>query len=186
GAAFPGNKIPADRLSPAGLLAMKLYPSPNTTPGPGSCNNWVTAVKTPINWRQENGRVDYTFTNHLRMMVRYTQDSWTNNSPSAVENLWGDDPFPAVDSNWKQPGRSLTAQLNQNIGKTMVNALTFAYSANRITVTRGGLTPDLNSQLNAAIPGIFPDSAKEYGADRGHAIFFGRGSYSDDLSNMAP
>jgi hypothetical protein len=186
GGAFPGNKIPADRLSPAGLLVMKLYPLPNTTPGSGSCNNWVTAVNTPINWRQENGRVDYTFTNHLRMMVRYTQDSWTNPSPSAVENLWGDDPFPAVDSNWKQPGRSLTAQLNQNIGSAAVNTLTFAYSANVITVTRGGLTPSLNDDLNAAIPGIFPDSVKEYGADRGHAIFNGRGSYGDTLQNMAP
>ena len=186
GAAFPGNKIPADRLSPAGLLAMKLYPLPNTTPGSGSCNNWVTAVNTPINWRQENGRVDYTFTNQLRMMVRYTQDSWTNPSPSAVENLWGDDPFPAVDSNWKQPGRSLTAQLNQNLGSAAVNTLTFAYSANVITVTRGGLTPQLNDDLNAAIPGVFPDSVKEYGADRGHAIFNGRGSYGDTLQNMAP
>lgn len=186
GEPFPGNKIPANQLSPAGLLVMKLYPLPNVTPQNGSCNNWVTAVTTPINWRQENARVDYTLNNSSRILVRYTQDTWTNNSPSAVENLWGDDPFPAVDSNWKQPGRSLTAQLNQNIGKNMVNALTFAYSANRITVTRGGLTPDLNSQLNAAIPGIFPDSVKEYGADRGHAIFYGRGSYGDDLSNMAP
>ena len=39
-------------------------------------------------------------------MVRYTQDSWDNKSPSAEETLWGDDPFPAVDSNWTQPGRS--------------------------------------------------------------------------------
>ena len=186
GRGVPGNKIPADRLSPAGLLVMKLYPMPNTTPGAGSCNNWVTAVKTPINWRQENGRVDYTFTNQLRMMVRYTQDSWTNSGPSAVENLWGDDPFPAVDSNWKQPGRSLTAQLNQNLGSAAVNTLTFAYSANVITVTRGGLTPQLNDDLNAAIPGVFPDSVKEYGADRGHAIFNGRGSYGDTLQNMAP
>ena len=68
----------------------------------------------------------------------------------------------------------------------MVNTLTFAYSANVITVTRGGLTPQLNDQINAADPGLFPDSVKEYGADRGHAIFFGRGSYGDDLQNMAP
>ncbi len=186
GAAFAGNRIPQDRLSPAGLLIMNLYPLPNVTPSSGSCNNWVTAVKTPINWRQENGRVDSTLSKNLRLMVRYTQDSWTNPAPSAVENLWGDDPFPAVDSHWDQPGRSLTAQLNQNIGSSAVNTLTFAYSANRITVTRGGLTPDLNAQLNAAIPGVFPDSVKEYGADRGHAIIDGRGSYGDTLSNMAP
>ena len=91
-----------------------------------------------------------------------------------------------MDSNWDQPGRSLTAQLTQNIGSNAVNTLTFAYSANVITVTRGGLTPELNDQINAAIPGIFPDSLKQYGADRGHPIFCGRGSYGDDLQNMAP
>ena len=53
-------------------------------------------------------------------------------------------------------------------------------------MTRGGTDPGLNDQLNAAIPGIFPDSLKEYGANRGHAIFFGRESYGDDLQNMAP
>ena len=89
GEAFPGNTIPANQLSPAGLLVMKLYPLPNVTPQNGSCNNWVTAVTTPINWRQENARVDYTFSNTARMLVRYTQDSWTNDSPSAEENAVG-------------------------------------------------------------------------------------------------
>jgi hypothetical protein len=186
GAAFPGNKIPSSRLSPAGLLVLQLYPLPNTAPSAGSCNNWVTSLNTPINWRQDHVRVDYAITNETRLMVRYTQDSWDNKSPSAQETLWGDDPFPAVDSNWTQPGRSLTAQLTQNVGSAAVNALTFSYSANVITVTRGGLTPDLNNQLNAAIPGMFPDSGKEYGADRGHPIFFGREGYGDDLQNMAP
>jgi Carboxypeptidase regulatory-like domain len=186
GAAFPGNKIPQSRLSPAGLLVLQLYPLPNTTPSEGSCNNWVTSLNTPINWRQDHGRIDYTISNTARVMVRYTEDSWTNKSPSAQETLWGDDPFPAVDSNWDQPGRSLTAQLSQNIGSAAVNTLTFSYSANVITVTRGGLSPQLNDQINAAIPGVFPDSVKEYGANRGHPIFFGRGNYGDDLQNMAP
>jgi hypothetical protein len=186
GQAFAGNRIPSNRLSPAGLLVLQLYPLPNTTPSGGSCNNWVTSLNTPINWRQDHVRVDYAITNETRLMVRYTQDSWDNKSPSAQETLWGDDPFPAVDSNWTQPGRSLTAQLTQNVGAAAVNALTFSYSANVITVTRGGLTPELNSQLNAAIPGVFPDSIKEYGADRGHPIFFGREGYGEDLQNMAP
>jgi hypothetical protein len=134
GQAFPGNRIPQNRLSPAGLLVMQLYPLPNTTPGGGSCNNWVTALNTPINWRQENARLDWSLTQKTHVMLRYTQDSWNNKFPSAEETLWGDDPFPAVDSNWDQPGRSLTAQLTQNIGAKGVNSLTFAYSANVITV----------------------------------------------------
>jgi len=181
---FPGNKIPQNRLSPAGLLVMQLYPLPNVTPASGSCNNWVTAITTPINWRQENIRLDWSLSTRSHLMVRYTQDSWTNNAPNAL--LWGDDQFPSVDSNWDQPGRSLTAQYTQNIGSKAVNTLTFTYSANRITVTRGGTDPQLNDQLNAAIPGIFPDSIKEYGAQRGHPVFYGRGSYGETLQEMAP
>ena len=84
-------------------------------------------MPTPVDWRQENVRLDWTATNSTRLMVRWTHDSW-----KADRNQWGDDPFPAVRSVWNQPGRSLVAQLNQNIGSTMVNSLTFSYSANSI------------------------------------------------------
>src|SRR5438309_3986974 len=59
GNAFPGNRIPQNRLSPGGLLALQLYPLPNAPPGPGTCNNWVAALNTPINWRQEDSRQDW-------------------------------------------------------------------------------------------------------------------------------
>jgi hypothetical protein len=186
GAAFPGNRIPGDRLSPGGQLLLKLYPLPNTTPSGGSCNNWVQSLTTPIDWRQENVRLDYTMSSRSRVMVRYTQDAWTNNAPNLQSNLWGDDPFPAVDSNWDQPGRSFVAQLNQSIGEHAVNTLQFSYSANKITVTRGGTTPDLNDQINAAIPTLFPSASREYGADRGHPVFWGGQSYTQALWNEAP
>jgi hypothetical protein len=186
GASFPGGVIPTDRLSPGGLEFLKLYPLPNTAPTSGSCNNWVQSLTTPINWRQENVRVDYSISNRSRVMVRYTHDAWTNNSPNLQSNLWGDDPFPAVDSNWDQPGKSFVAQLNQSLGQQAVNTLQFAYSANAITVTRGGTTPDLNSQINAAIPTIFPNASREYGADRGHPVFWGGQGYTQALWNEAP
>jgi Carboxypeptidase regulatory-like domain len=186
GEPFPGNKIPADRLSPGGLLYLQLYPLPNTTPRAGTCNNWVDSLNTPINWRQENVRLDWTISNRTHLMLRYTQDHWTNDSPNLYTNLWGDDPFPAVDSNWSQPGRSFVAQLNQNIGSNAVNSLEFSYSGNQIKVTRGGTDPGLNSQINAAIPSLFPDSIHEYGADRGHPVFWGGQGYGEALWNEAP
>jgi hypothetical protein len=185
GAPFPGNQIPANRLSPGGVAFMSLYPLPNTTPAAGSCNNWVTSLNTPIDWRQENVRADYSLSNASRIMVRYTQDAWTNNAPSNFGNLWGDDPFPAVDSNWDQPGRSFVASLNQTIGSKAVNTLQFSYSANKITVTRGGTNPDLNSQINTLIPSIFPSSGHEYPGQEGHPVFWGGGGYST-LWNEAP
>ena len=76
--------------------------------------------------------MDWSVTNSTRLMLRWTHDSW-----KADRNQWGDDPFPVVRSLWNQPGKSLVAQLNQNIGSTMVNCLTFSYSANTIDVARG-------------------------------------------------
>jgi len=184
GQPFPGNKIPANRLSTGGAALLQLYSPPTRVSTSGSCNNFVTSVNTPINWRQENVRVDYSLTNASRIMVRYTQDAWTNNSPNAFGNLWGDDPFPEVDSNWDQPGRSLVASLNQTIGSRAVNTLQFSYSANKITVTRGGTNPDLNSHVNSLIPGIFPSSGHEYAGEEGHPVFWG-GAYPT-LWNEAP
>ncbi|HET7694720.1 MAG TPA: carboxypeptidase regulatory-like domain-containing protein [Vicinamibacterales bacterium] len=185
GQPFPGNRIPANRLSPAGQAFLSLYPLPNTTPAAGSCNNWVTSVTTPLDWRQENVRVDYTITNASRLMVRYTQDTWTNNAPSNQGNLWGDDPFPSVDSNWDQPGRSFAISLNQNLGSKAVNSLQFSYSANKITVTRGEGEPGLNARINQLMPSIFPSSGHLYAGDEGHPVFWGGGGYQA-LWNEAP
>ena len=160
GQPFPGNIIPANRISPGGSLMMQQMSLPNTTPSGGGCNNWTEAVATPINWRQENARVDWTVTPSTRVMLRYTQDSWKSD-----QNLWGDDPFPAVSSIWNQPGKILVAQLNKNIGSTMVNALTFSYSMNRIEVARGGSDPELATQLAGAIPTLFASDIKQRGGE---------------------
>jgi Carboxypeptidase regulatory-like domain len=185
GAAFPGNRIPSDRLSRPGQLFLSLYALPNTTPAAGSCNNWVQSLDSPINWRQENVRVDYTLSNTSRLMVRYTQDAWQNNAPDVQANLWGDDPYPAVDSNWDQPGKSFVAQLNQNIGSRGVNSLQFSYSANKITVTRGGTNPGLNDQVLSSIPTLFPNAPREYPTERSHPVFWGGQGYGP-LWNEAP
>jgi hypothetical protein len=185
GAPFPDNKIPADRLSQAAQLFYQLFPLPNVTPPPGSCNNWVTSIASPINWGEYNVRTDWTPSGSTRVMVRYTQDSWTNHAPSLYTNLWGDDPFPAVDSNWSKPSRSLVASLNQTLGATATNTLQFSYSANRIAVTRGGTNAGLNAQILAAMPSIYPVTSKLYGAESGHPIWYGGSGYTQ-LWNMAP
>lgn len=157
GQPFPGNVIPADRISPGGQLMMELMALPNATPTGGSCSNWVEAVPTPVDWRQENFRVDWSITNSTRLMVRWTHDSW-----NADRNQWGDDPFPSVRSQWNQPGRSLVTQLNHNIGSRMVNSLTFSYSANKIAVQRVG-DSEVAEQLIGAIPTLFPSDIKQQG-----------------------
>jgi hypothetical protein len=182
---FPGNRIPANRLSPAGQAFLNLYPLPNVTPSAGSCNNWVTSVVSPIDYRQLSGRVDWSLSNATRVMVRYTQDSWKNDAPSIQGNLWGDDPFPSVDSNWDQPSRSFVASLNQTLGSNATNTLQFSYSANKIEITRGGLDLSIHNEVTSRLLPINPYSTKQYGDQTGHPVFWGGAGYAA-LWNEAP
>lgn len=182
GAPFPGNVIPGDRLSEAGSLYLQLYPRPNATL-PGSCNNWVEALAVPIDWDQINARADWSVTNSARFMIRYTEDGWENPGPTAgsANGLWGDDPFPAVDSAWEQPSDSLVAQLNQVIGSTAINTVTYSASGNEINISPTG-DQDLLSRINAATPPVFTPKTAD---PRGHPVFWGGGGLQT-LWNAGP
>ena len=187
GQPFPGNQIPANRLSAGGLDWMKLYPLPNlTTPTTGNCNNWVTSLDSPINYAQINARVDWTLSNTARLMVRYTQDSWTNSAPPVYTNLWGDDAFPAVSSNWDQPSRSAMIQLTNNIGTKSVNTLTFSYSGNAINIDPGDADPGLVGQIHNTIPSIYPLSSKPYGEQTGAPFTWGLSQGYGSVYAIAP
>jgi hypothetical protein len=178
GQPFPGNKIPANRLNPAGAAFLNLYQLPNTTPSSG-CNNYTAAVPAPVNWNQINARVDWSITNSTRVMVRYTQDAWKADNTI----LWGDSGTSTVGSNWDQPGKSFVAQLNQNIGAHMTNALTFSYSANKITATRTGNASQVDT-INSLIPTTYPSSIKEQGG-KAQPWWWGSAGYGD-LWNQSP
>ena len=167
--------IPQTNLSPAGQLLVKLYPLPNLawSPSSSNCNNWAISADAPVNFREENVRIDYNLNKSNKIFGRYTQDHWSNPSPIAFgAGLWGDDPFPAVESAWTQPSRQAAFKLTSTLSNTAVNEVQFSYSANRINVTAGS-GADINQQINTAIQGFFPDSGKVNGVNRPHPIFWG-------------
>jgi Carboxypeptidase regulatory-like domain len=180
GAPFDGNRIPDGRISPAGQAFLNLYPLPNVTPAQGSCDNWVASVTTPVDWNQYHIRGDYNLSAASRIMVRYTQDGWKNGKsgePSANTQLWGDDDFPGVDSNWDQPAKSFVASLSQTFGSSATNSIQFSYSANKIEVTRGGTNPGQAAEIVSLLQPIIPVSEKFYGAGISHPVFWGGSGY---------
>ncbi len=182
GEPFPNNRIPAELLSPAGLAWMKLYPLPNIAlDSPNFAGrNWVEAVRTPINTRQEQIRGDWIINEQHSFMSRLTLDGWQNSAPSFQEGgLWGDDPFPAVDSDWDQPGKSLTTQWTSTFGPTTVNQVSFSWSGNEIIIERGS-GESINAAITAAIPEVFPGPE-----DRAHATFWGD-PLGNDLWHQPP
>jgi len=154
--------LPANLQSLGGQLLAQEFPIPNLVRPLANGNNWVLSPTSPIDWNEWNVRVDYNLSHANTLMFRWTQDSWTNNSPNLYNNLWGDDPWPALESNWSQPSKQIMARLTSTIGTTMVNDLEFAYSDNRINITPGGTDPSLLLKTTNAIPPVWPTSFKTF------------------------
>jgi hypothetical protein len=183
------NQVPVGGVSPTGQLILQLFPDPNVA-NPVNCKNWAQSFTAPISWREENIRMDYKIGKTWSIFGRYTQDHWDQPSPSTL-GYWGDDQFPSVDPNWKQPGYQATIKLSKLIGNTAVNDFQVSYAANNIHVTAGGTNPGLVQQINNSYNTYFPSSGKFFGAGKqyGYPVFWGglgNGANSDNLWNMGP
>jgi hypothetical protein len=153
GQPFAGNRIPQNRLSPAGLAILKVYPDPNFAGPPGG-NNWVAAPLQPINTRQDLIRGDVTLTNNMNLMVRWINEYWVHERASG--NFWGDSPFPTLSSDWEQPSQSFAIKLATTLSSTTVNEFQFSRAGNDIQIRTNAATQALNDEIAAAFPSVFP------------------------------
>ena len=151
GAAFPGNKIPANLLSPAGLAILKVFPDPNTT---AAGNNWVSSTLQPVNTRQDSIRGDVSITSKMNLMVRYINETWVHKQAS--NNFWGDSPFPNLSSDWDQPSHSFAVKLTNTLSPTTVNEFQFSQAGNEIIITTSPATEALNQEIASKFPTVFP------------------------------
>lgn len=163
--------IPQSQISAAGVALTQLFPAANR-PFDSNCNNWGISANSPIDFREENVRIDYNINSNNKIFGRFTRDDWSNAFPVLTGNLWGDDAFPAVESSWKQPSFQTAVKLSTTLSSTAINEIQFAYSANRIKIDPGA-GGDVNQSINEAIPGYYPDSAKVNGVNRPHPVFWG-------------
>jgi hypothetical protein len=168
---FATQIIPQANLSQAGLSVVRLLPEPNVA-NPSNCNNWAQSANSPISFRESNVRIDGNINSNNKIFGRYTRDDWSNATPILTGNLWGDDAFPTVESSWTQPSQQVALKLTTILGSNAINEVQFSYSANRINVNPGS-GADLNAEINASIPGYFPDSEKVNGINRPHPVFWG-------------
>jgi hypothetical protein len=191
--------IPAGQLSLGGQAMSMSYPAPNITGG-SNCINWGGNFSAPVPWREDNIRIDYNATSTLKVMGRYTNDSWAQPFPSTL-SYWGDDIYPTIEGSWTQPGRQATLKLTKLLGSSAVNDFQLSYSMNRIGVTQGGtgangMTPtQLQTAINTASPSFFPYSQKFGGiVGTGQPLFWSaiagtqniQGGPTGGLNDMGP
>ena len=175
---FPGNRIPTNLLSPAGLAFMKLFPDPNNSGSP----NWATSQLQPINTRQDLIRGDVTITDKMNLMVRYINEKWDHKG--AAGNFWGDSPYPTLTSDWSQPSHSFAVKLTNTLSSRAVNEFQFSIAGNDIIITTSPETQPLEDEIAAAIPTVFPKQDGDIGGTI-PSLFWGAGGYAN-IWHQAP
>jgi hypothetical protein len=148
---FPGNRIPANRLSPVGLALMGIFPDPNTTVAGA---NWISTPLQPVATRQDSIRGDFIITNKMNLLVKYINEGWVHGE--AGGNFWGDTPFPTLASDWDQPSRSFAVKLTNTLSPTAVNEFQFSRAGNDIFVKTSAAGQALNDKIASIFPTVFP------------------------------
>ena len=149
GLPFPGNIIPANRLSPNGIALMKLYPSP--TPGYQSgASNLIISSDNPQDQRKDNIRFDYRLHKNHQLVARYSGFNWV-----AIDAFRGTFPFARTD--WDRPNKTMNLSWTSMFKGNLVNEFTYAYSIDQVFInvyTESGLHKRSRTGVN--YPYIFP------------------------------
>ena len=131
GAPFPGNQIPASRISPLSAAALKyLYPLPNTGAPNAISNNYVTNFPTPISSNQGDVRGDQRITSNQSAFVRFSYKAKLAQTTPTGSPLLGGFNKPEND-------RSLAGAYNYIIGPHLINEVRAGFSGSNTATTYG-------------------------------------------------
>ena len=149
GLPFPGNIIPANRLSANGVALMNLYPQP--TPGYQSgSNNVILSSDNPQDQRKDNLRFDFRPSQSHQIVARYSKFNW-----KAVDAFRGSFPFARTD--WDRPNTTANVSWTAMLKGNLINEMTYAYSIDQVFInvyTESGLHKRSRTGVN--YPYVFP------------------------------
>lgn len=159
GCTFPDNADPVAGLLPSldsnGVELMDAFiPKANS-----GAYNYISSAGTPVNWRQEQIRVDHNFSDRTRLFVRYTQDAWNTITPNA---LWSWSDIDTVKTAFAGPGKSAVVNFAHSFTPSLFSEFIMGYTVDHIdlrvqpgpTSVSGSLTR--SSSFNG--PHIFPSN----------------------------
>jgi hypothetical protein len=132
--AFPGNIIPASRLTTLGKAVLNIFPLPNyTDPNPTRVWQWnyYTSKAGAYPRRTEILRTDYSPRPNWQMYVRLSNNSDEQQTPYTT---WvnGSVNFDLVPITFGQPGRGGTIHSSNTITPTIFNELVAGVSQNTL------------------------------------------------------
>jgi hypothetical protein len=83
--AFPGNKIPSNRLNPIATKFLSTYmPAPNTQGIYDDTNNFLSPENTVDKYHSFSGRTDVNISNKNKLTITGRQSNWCQTGPSDI------------------------------------------------------------------------------------------------------
>ncbi|MDQ3687698.1 MAG: Plug and carboxypeptidase regulatory-like domain-containing protein [Acidobacteriota bacterium] len=150
-ACFPGNIIPANRLSPNGIALLRAFPLPNFV-GSGS-SNWFTERPNRQDQRKDTLSIDYYPTERHQFRVRLQNYTFLDYSPFP----FGGDPgfAPRI---FDRPNQSISINWVWTITPTLINEALVAGSRDQVFIGVDEATGFYQRSLYGInYPYIFPE-----------------------------
>jgi len=108
-APFPGNIIPASRISPVTLKLQQYYPASNL---PGLTSNFSVPVPNTATYNQTVDRIDQNIGEHIRLYVRAHYQQW---------NVFGGNSIPANGATTPYTTTNYTVGYTHTLSPNLVN-----------------------------------------------------------------
>jgi hypothetical protein len=165
---FPGNIIPASRLTSTGEAILNLFPLPNfVDPNASRVYQWnyYSAASGAYPNRSDTGRVDYAPKDKWQLYLTFFNTADMQHTPYTTW-VTGSLNFPLTPIVFGEPGRGASLHSTNIITPTTINALTLGVSQNTLTfypqnpdaVNRVKLGIDIPQRNPALNPGnLIPD-----------------------------
>ena len=153
--AFPGNIVPASRITSIGQAILNMFPLPNfVDPNLATRYNWnyYQAASEPYNRRTETARIDYAPRQNWQVYLSLSNNADHQDVPySGGTAGWvaGNANFVLSPVAYSQPGRLATLHSTNTISPTLFNEASFAVSQN--TLNYGPADPALVNRTDLGI-----------------------------------
>ena len=175
GQPFPGNVIPADRLSPQALYFSRFIPDPNT-----GASNFTWSPERTLDADQVTLRIDQSLSDKHKVFVRYSFHDNRMDDPSSTLGA----PYlayPALDTaHIHTRGQNLVGAVTSTLSATLLNEFRFSYLPQIVDLEPFGLGTNFYQEAGIrgfeetgrpGVVGSFPDfSWSGYSAMNGSAF----------------
>ena len=149
--------VPVSQIDPNALAILERYPLPNAT---GSYN-FVASLPTGTVDDIQLYRWDHNISDKAMLMARVMFER--QNQANINNQLWADDNFPSVSSDWTFTALNSMAKLTNLITPTVVNEFQFGYTENYIHFqTSKSSDPTLASRAGFTYTELFPETSGSF------------------------